>query len=279
MVHPRKIQKSDISSPTPLSVPRINQDDTPYRIKNASVSSPEIEKLPASLTLRQYSALIQGLVAFKRQILALSSASQSLVRELQEVVDVTCPDMAELNFLTDSIQLLSNTFTDWGTSLDREVEIPFLTDFKELTNAGKSIQDNNNKKLEALMGMLQKEEDISYQLGKKKQRNFETLQSSLNRRVVISNEISRLQKENETLMDDLTGERVNKVLSIAINGIRPQLETFAMIHEGLIKLSSSIDIKDNPLTSQDADFNSYSPADDLNSQLLATVIKDNFNDQ
>lgn len=264
------IKKSDISAPTPISVPRMTETESPYRIRNASVSSPELEKVPASLTLRQYSALIQGFVSFKRQILALSSASQSLVRELQEVIDVTVPGMPELNFLTDSIQLLSNTFTDWGTSLEREVEIPLLQDFKELTDCGKSTQDNNQKKLSALMGMLQKEEDISYQLGKKKQRDFETLQSSLNRRVVISNEISRLQKLNQTLMDDLTVERVDKILSIACNGIRPEMEAFAMIHEGLTKLSSSIDIPvRNPI-------DDHLPADDLNGQLLATVIKDNF---
>jgi hypothetical protein len=267
------IKKSDISAPTPISVPRVNQGDSPIRLKHASVSSPDIPNMPASLTLRQYSALIQGLVSFKRQILALSSAAQSLVRELQEVVDVTVPDMAELNFLTDSIQLLCNTFTNWGPGVEREVEIPILQDFKELTSSGKSIQDNNSKKLSALMGMLQKEEDVSYQLGKKKQRDFETLQSSLNRRVVISNEISRLQKENENLMDDLTAERANKVLSIVINGIRPELEAFAMIHEGLTKLSIELDIKGNPLT--DGDF-SHIPADDLNGQLMATVIKDNF---
>jgi hypothetical protein len=169
---------------------------------------------------------------------------------------------------------LSNTFTGWGNALEREVETPFISDFKDLTNSGKSIQDNNHKKLDALMGMLQKEEDISYQLGRKKQRNFETLQSSLNRRVAISNEISRLQKENETLMDDLTAERTDKILAITINGVRPQLETFAMIHEGLIKLSSSLDLKFNPLDSeQELD---YGNCDDLNSQLLATVIKDNF---
>lgn len=272
------IKKSDISSPTPISVPRINESDSPYRIKIASVSSPELEKIPASLTLRQYSALIQGLVSFKRQILAMSLASQSLVRELQEVIDVTAPDMEELNFLTDSIQLVSNTFTDWGNALERQVEIPFLTDFKELTSSGKSIQDNNLKKLDALMGMLQKEEDISYQLGKKKQRNFETLQSSLNRRVVISNEIARLQKENETLMDDLTAERANKVLSIAINGIRPQLEAFAMIHEGLTKLSGSIDIKGNPITGQDTDYDDVE-LNQLNAQMLETAIKDNLNNQ
>ena len=250
----RRIQKSDISSPTPISVPRNLTEisnDALFRLNDASVSSPNLTRIAGSLTIRQYSSLIQGLVAFKRQILALASASQSLVRELQEVIDVTSPNVETLNFFADSVQLLSNAFTDFGTSLERDVELPFLADFKELSHTGKSIQENNKKKIDTLMRMLQKEEDIFYKMGKKKQSNFETYHDSLNQRMAISNEISRLQKENESLMDDLTSKRWENIVSIASGGIRSELEAFALIHEGLTKLSSSLDLKFNPLTASE----------------------------
>lgn len=110
----KRIQKRDISSPTPLFVnlhtdsidlslkdpgeqTLVNNTSSPYRIVDASASVGSLQRQelksiqPPKLSLRQSQSLIQGVAGFRRQLMALSSAAQAFVRELQDVSECLGP--------------------------------------------------------------------------------------------------------------------------------------------------------------------------------------------
>jgi hypothetical protein len=125
----------------------------------------------------QYQTLVQGLMGFKRQLLAFSAATQAFSRELQTLQDSTAQPLPSLELLIDSISLLSNNQMAWAEQIESHVEQPLLKNMTHIHSTSQNTAALNKQKIQTLTMMLQKEEDASYKLGKKKQRDLATLQS------------------------------------------------------------------------------------------------------
>ncbi|KAJ3033310.1 hypothetical protein HDV00_006500, partial [Rhizophlyctis rosea] len=267
-----RISKSDISSPTPLNPALIAADSgislteavreaasagapaiTPFSAgrfdASASVaggpSDPRLLRSkmdPQKLTMRQYQSFLQALAVYRRQVLALAAASETFVRALEELSDcvpaarITKPHVVgDLDFMIDSTHLIANAHQTWADTLERDFETPLAQNITQIMNTVKLRQVENKAKIDGLVGQLHREEDVSYKMGKKKQRDLASLQSSLNQRMAIADEIKRLTVENQTLHDTLSHQNVEYVLENCASGVRAELETYETIMEGLKK--------------------------------------------
>ncbi|KAJ3047846.1 hypothetical protein HK097_011127, partial [Rhizophlyctis rosea] len=274
-----KISKSDISSPTPLNPALLAADSgislteavreaassggpaiTPFSAgrfdASASVaggpSDPRLLRAkmdPQKLTMRQYQSFLQALAVYRRQVMALAAASETFVRALEELSDcvpaarITKPHVVgDLDFMIDSTHLIANAHQTWADNLERDFELPLAQNITNIMNTVKVRQQENKQKIDGLVSQLHREEDVSYKMGKKKQRDLASLQSSgyqsLNQRMAIADEIKRLTVENQTLHDTLSHQNVEYVLENCASGVRAELETYETIMEGLKKLGA-----------------------------------------
>jgi hypothetical protein len=153
-----KINKNDISAPTPLHPPKsidsaidikVEQGYVPFAVGRHDVSvsiagTPhDPRKLqpkgPKTLSFMQYQTFVQALSAYKRQIQAMSAATETFVRALQEFSDCVPQAnihdpllVADLDFFIDSSQLLSNAHQTWAGMLEKEVEEPLIASINEI---------------------------------------------------------------------------------------------------------------------------------------------------
>ncbi|KAJ3057203.1 hypothetical protein HK102_011086 [Quaeritorhiza haematococci] len=139
---------------------------------------------PPTLTLRQFQSFVQALGAFRRQVQAMSAASETFVRALEEMAEyVPAAELSkpyvvgDLDFLIDSTHLIANAHQIWAESLERDFEAPLMAKISDICKQVKITQQDNKNKINQLVEQLHKEEDSSYKLGKKKQRDLVTLQT------------------------------------------------------------------------------------------------------
>jgi hypothetical protein len=199
------------------------------------------------LTLRQYQTFAQSLGAYKRQIQAISAATEVFVRALQDLAD--CVPQAniqdpllitDLDFLIDSSQLMSNAHQNWASMLEREVEEPLLTSISQIPKESKLLQESNKLKIQDLIQKLHQEEDYSYKI-KKQKRNLELLQNSLNHRMELAEEIKKLSFQNDHIHDIKSQERVAFILNTVSRAVEAKLEAFETIQEGFGKIGAVMD--------------------------------------
>ncbi|KAJ3315542.1 hypothetical protein HDU76_002150 [Blyttiomyces sp. JEL0837] len=200
---------------------------------------------PQRMTMRNYQTFVQALGSFRRQILALANASEAFVRALEDLSDyvpgaqIREPHLVgDLDFLIDSTHLIANAHQIWAESLERDFEEPLMRHMNELMNKVKIRQKENKVKIDELVERLHKEEEASYKMAKKKQRDLATLQNSLNVRVSLADEIKRLTVESATMQDILAANSVEPILSNCASGVRSELETYDRIMEGLKKIGA-----------------------------------------
>ncbi|KAI9011380.1 hypothetical protein BC832DRAFT_529480 [Gaertneriomyces semiglobifer] len=198
---------------------------------------------PPKLTMRQYQSFVQALGSYRRQVQALAAASETFVRTLEEISDfvpaakINKPHVVgDLDFLIDSTHLIANAHQGWAETLEREFETPLINDIKDIMEMTARRRDENKVKINELVEQLHKEEDRSYKLGKKKQRDIKALQESLNIRMSIADEIKRRTVENQTLHDTLSHQHMEYILENCAVGVRAELENYETIFEGLKKV-------------------------------------------
>jgi hypothetical protein len=150
-----KINKNDISAPTPLqtksmdSAIDLREGYVPFAVGRHDVSvsiagTPQDPrhfqpKGPKTLSYMQYQTFVQALSAYKRQIQAMSAATETFVRALQEFSDCVPQanihdplSVADLDFLIDSSQLLSNAHQTWAGMLEKDVEEPLVASIMDI---------------------------------------------------------------------------------------------------------------------------------------------------
>lgn len=106
----------------------------------------------------------------------------------------------------------------------------------QLSEEARVREANNRRGMEDMVIKLRQEEEHSYKLGKKKQRDIDSLQSSLSVRMTLADEIKRLSLENQTMADTLAHYSVEHVLEHCGHAVRSELENFDRVMEGLKKV-------------------------------------------
>ncbi|KAL3900199.1 MAG: hypothetical protein SGCHY_001502 [Lobulomycetales sp.] len=197
------------------------------------------------LSSRQLQSYVQAVAAYRRQIQAMSAASEMFARACEALKEVvpsagasTQAYMEDLNLLIDSTHLISNSHQIWASNLGAEVEEPLVSHLHSISAQAGRIEALNKSKIEDLTVRLHREEDASYKLGKKKQRDLSTLQSSLTIRMSLAEEIKRLGMESQTVQDQLSNSSVEFVLKHCQYAISKELETYDTVMEGLKKLGA-----------------------------------------
>lgn len=203
---------------------------------------------PKTLSFRQYQTFAQSLGAYKRQIQAMSAATEVFVRALQDLAD--CVPQAniqdpllisDLDFLIDSSQLMSNAHQNWASLLEQEAEEPLLSSIAQIPIEAKQIQESNKLKIQERIKLLHQEEDFSYKMKKQKHRNLDRIQSSLNNRMKLAEEIKRLSFQNDHIQDIKSQEKVPFILNTITRVVEANLEAFETIQEGFQKIGTSMD--------------------------------------
>ncbi|KAI9208448.1 uncharacterized protein BJ171DRAFT_207629 [Polychytrium aggregatum] len=280
----KKITKADISPPTPIAVNPTafralgkTRDDHPQVLPQSAsdtqlhlppqgkkaggllagkvhvsasvVGGPNdpnlIPQPPQTLQMRNYESFVQACSVFRIQIEAMSKATETFVRALEEIASFVQPGtvtdeflLGDLEFLIDSTTLIANSHQIWANTIQQEVEIPLQADIEKRKESAKKIQDENKTKLKDLMESLNRETDSSYKQGKKKQRDLTSLQNSMNVRMGLAEDIKQLTIQNQTVHDKLAHEGMSVVLAKCSNAVKAELEVYDTINEGLRKLGA-----------------------------------------
>lgn len=195
----KKLNKKDISAPitesfqqlttridSGMTLPEIATNEPFFDTSASQVGSPEQinrKSNPKKLTALQLSSYVQAVSAFKRQIQAMSAASEMFVRSC-EALKESCPStpatqryMADLDLLIDSTHLICNSHQIWAAGIASDVEEPLIQHLNGIKQQASRIETKNKARIQELTEKLHKEEDLSYKLGKKKQRDLATLQN------------------------------------------------------------------------------------------------------
>ncbi|EGF82877.1 hypothetical protein BATDEDRAFT_86391 [Batrachochytrium dendrobatidis JAM81] len=259
------LQSSGRSSPQPANPaalqPMAHAAITPFSAGRFDISAsiaggpldPRRQKLsdaPPTLNLRQYQSFTQAVAVYRRQIQAMAAATDTFVRALEELSDCVpaaqlsnASVVADLDFFIDSTQLLVNTHQIWASTIEKEIEEPLFGNIETIIAKVKTQQVDNKSRIQGLINELHSEEDKSYKMKKKKQRDLAMLQDSLNVRVSLADEIKRLSIENETLYDTLSHEDMENILNLISRGVVAELETYDTIMEGFHKIGSAAGTK------------------------------------
>ncbi|KAJ3153052.1 hypothetical protein HDU86_005350 [Geranomyces michiganensis] len=202
---------------------------------------------PPRLSLRQYQSFVQALGVYRRQVEALAKAGETFARALEELADfvpaaqIRRPHVVgDLDFLIDSTHLISNAHQIYAEDLEREFETPLTENLQEIRARTAHTQAENKPRILELVDRLHLEEK-QHGLGKKKQRDMNALQSSLNARMSIAEEIKRLTVENQTIHDTLAHASMSYILETSAAGVRAELQTYDTVYEGLKKLGAFAD--------------------------------------
>ncbi|KAI8612245.1 hypothetical protein BC830DRAFT_1137648, partial [Chytriomyces sp. MP71] len=84
--------------------------------------------------------------------------------------------MKDLNALIDSTRMIANAHQVWAENLGQDVGDPLNRHLGDIMLTVKARQDKNKARIEGLVTKLHDEEDHSYKLSKKKQRDLVMLQ-------------------------------------------------------------------------------------------------------
>ncbi|KAI8616817.1 hypothetical protein BC830DRAFT_167094 [Chytriomyces sp. MP71] len=119
----------------------------------------------------------------------MAAASEAFVRsceELEAVVSQSASSgtgsvqddarMKDLNALIDSTRMIANAHQVWAENLGQDVGDPLNRHLGDIMLTVKARQDKNKARIEGLVTKLHDEEDHSYKLSKKKQRDLVMLQ-------------------------------------------------------------------------------------------------------
>ncbi|KAJ3216117.1 hypothetical protein HDU67_009918 [Dinochytrium kinnereticum] len=236
---------------------------------------------PSKLTMRGYQTFAQALGSYRRQIQAMAAASEAFVRALEDIsefvpgADIRKPHIiGDLDFLIDSTHLVSNAHQIWADSLERDFEEPLIRHMNDIMIKTKNVQKENKQKIDDLVERLHKEEESSYKMGKKKQRDLVTLQNSLNVRVSLADDIKRLTLESQNIQDTLAANSVESILTNCAAGVRAELETYDRVMEGLKKLGAfATDADSQPYqTSRQTRYSMYSSTEILPNDSISNVM-------
>lgn len=242
---------SSIHRITPPSTPPIHTTIERMDV-SASVSGGPMDPRHRKqvLTHRTYQSFVQALAAYRRQINAMSAATETFVRSLEEIsstvqsANVNVPGfvnphlLEQLELLLDSSQMISNTHQIWATSIEKDVEEPLIRSIQAISRSAHEHSERNKAKIQELIVQLNKEEELAYKMKKKKKKhdNIQAIHESLNRRMGMAEEIKRLQAENDHIMDIYTQRHMERSLTVLGKCIPLELETFETLSEGLSKM-------------------------------------------
>ncbi|KAI8899013.1 hypothetical protein BC833DRAFT_587437 [Globomyces pollinis-pini] len=199
-----------------------------------------------TLSLMKYQTFVQALSAYKRQIQAMSAATETFVRELQDFAD--CVPAAEitdsllvtdLDFLIDSSQLIANAHQTWANTLENEVEEPLMASVQQIPIITKAKQDTNKVKIQELIRQIHIEEEAAQKLRKKKTTTKEQMDMSFNLRVELAEEVKLLTHINHTYSDTLSQESVPYILELLSKSVEAELDCIETISEGFHKVLCS----------------------------------------
>ncbi|KAJ3377442.1 hypothetical protein HDU80_003271, partial [Chytriomyces hyalinus] len=195
------ISKDDISLPLPtqelLLMPTVALSDlhlTPpqmYPTNSISNTNPSIGRMKAgsqsgarnTLAFKAYVAYVNALGVYKNQIASMAAASDAFTRACEdlEVAMQSTPGIdqvkvKDLNALIDSTHVIANSHQTWAENLGQDVVDPLKRHLGDIMLTVKARQDKNKARIDDLVGKLHKEEEHSYKLSKKKQRDLVMLQ-------------------------------------------------------------------------------------------------------
>ncbi|KAJ3249960.1 hypothetical protein HDU77_007251 [Chytriomyces hyalinus] len=256
------INKDDISLPLPtqelLLMPTVALSDlhlTPPQmsptnsISNTNPST--IGRMKAgsqsgasnTLAFKAYVAYVNALGVYRNQISSMSAASDAFVKACEdlEVAMQSTPGidqvkLKDLSALIDSTHVIANSHQIWAEDLGQDVVDPLKRHLGDIMLTVKARQDKNKARIDDLVGKLHKEEEQSYKLSKKKQRDLVMLQDSLGLRVTLADEIKRLTVESASIGDVLASNSMDLLLNSCSATVFTQLETYESLMEGLKKL-------------------------------------------
>ncbi|KAJ3221477.1 hypothetical protein HDU81_010624 [Chytriomyces hyalinus] len=255
------ISKDDISLPLPtqelLLMPTVALSDlhlTPPQmsptnsISNTNLSIGRMKAGSQSgarntLAFKAYVAYVNALAAYKNQISSMAAASDAFTRACEdlEVAMQSTPGIdqvkvKDLSALIDSTHVIANSHQTWAENLGQDVVDPLKRHLGDIMLTVKARQDKNKARIDDLVGKLHKEEEHSYKLSKKKQRDLVMLQDSLGLRVTLADEIKRLTVESASIGDVLASNSMDLLLNSCSATVFTQLETYESMMEGLKKL-------------------------------------------
>jgi hypothetical protein len=254
----RRINKNDISSPKPfLGTDRINTVEAarpkknpliPFAVGRHDVSvsvvggpqdprtyEPNVLK---TLSYRQFQTFVQALCSYKKQIQTLAMVTETLVQQLQEMADCVPQAnikepylIADLDFMIDSSQLMANAYLTWAINLEKDVEESLLNTLESLPAKAVVTKEENKQKIKHLIHSLHLEEEKSLKV-----KELNKVQTSLNKRMQMADEIKRLNNENEQVLNELSQGNIPLLLKNVSKLVEVKLEAFETIQEGFHKV-------------------------------------------
>ncbi|KAJ3010607.1 UNVERIFIED_CONTAM: hypothetical protein HDU68_002051, partial [Siphonaria sp. JEL0065] len=200
----------------------------------------------SAVAFKSYQNFVSALGMYRMQIAAMAAASEQFVRACEELEvqfvnldshpDLNPTRIRDLHALIDTTHLLANTHQTWGDALGQDIVEPMNKHMVDILTTVKAREVKNNARINDLAKRLTAEEEESYRLGKKKQRDLVSLQDSLSLRVTLTDEIKRLTVENSKMADVLSTNSVDLLLNSCSGVIYTQMEAYDTIIDGLKKI-------------------------------------------
>ncbi|KAI8837676.1 hypothetical protein BJ741DRAFT_154104 [Chytriomyces cf. hyalinus JEL632] len=213
------------------------------RMKSGSQSGARSNTTSNTLAFKSYVAYVNALGVYRNQISSMAAASEAFVKacedlevSMQSTPGIDQVKLKDLNALIDSTHVIANSHQIWAEDLGQDVVDPLKRHLGDIMLTVKARQDKNKARIDDLVGKLHKEEEQSYKLSKKKQRDLVMLQDSLGLRVTLADEIKRLTVESASIGDVLASNSMDLLLSSCSATVFTQLETYESLMEGLKKL-------------------------------------------
>ncbi|KAI9312052.1 hypothetical protein BDR26DRAFT_906439 [Obelidium mucronatum] len=237
----------------------------PLSASASAVGGPSEFGGSSAIAFKSYQNFVTTLGMYRRQIASMAIVSEQFVRaceelEVQFVNLDSHPDLQnsarirDLHALIDSTHLVANTHQRWGETLGQDIEEPITKHMNDIMATVKTRQTKNSARINELAKRLTAEEEESYRLGKKKQRDLVSLQDSLGLRVTLTDEIRRLTVENSKMEDVLATNSVDLLLNSFSGVVYTQMEAYDGILDGLkkIDLFESGDYERNKVATKEA---------------------------
>ncbi|KAJ3347132.1 hypothetical protein HDU83_002381 [Entophlyctis luteolus] len=227
--HPRALSRSASASGL--------KDDPRSIMSGSEIFGPKV-------TFRSYQAFVMALSAYRKQIAAMAMASETFVRacedlegSIQNAGDIEdASKIRDLDSLIDMGHLISNANQILAENIAQDAEQPLVKHLMDIQATVKTRNDQNNARINDLARLMHEEEEESYKLGKKKQRDLGELQESLNLRMNYADEIKRLSHQNATIADRLASNALDLILGASSTTICTQMEQYEVIIDGLKKV-------------------------------------------
>ncbi|KAJ3340817.1 hypothetical protein HDU83_006908 [Entophlyctis luteolus] len=227
--HPRALSRSASASGL--------KDDPRSIMSGSEIFGPKV-------SFKSYQAFVMALSAYRKQIAAMAMASETFVRACEELEgsiqnagDIEdASKIRDLDSLIDMGHLISNANQILAENIAQDAEQPLVKHLMDIQGTVKTRNDQNNARINDLARLMHEEEEESYKLGKKKQRDLGELQESLNLRMNFADEIKRLSHQNATIADRLASNALDLILGASSTTICTQMEQYEVIIDGLKKI-------------------------------------------